>query len=148
MGLFDKFLGGQSSENVKLSPAEAFAGLVIATVGGDGHLSDEETRAANAVFGRMRLFGPISTDQFSAMIDRLVGYLNKHGADWLITKSTSALPEELHQTAFITAVDLVFADGSVEAAERALIERLQTTLNVPDEFAVKVVEVISIKNRG
>jgi uncharacterized tellurite resistance protein B-like protein len=148
MGLFDKFLGGQSSENVKLSPAEAFAGLVIATVGSDGHVSDEEVRAANAIFGRMRLFGPISSDQFSSMIDRLVGYLNKHGAEWLITKSTSALPDELRQTAFVTAVDLVFADGSVEAEEQALIERLQTTLRISDEMALKVVEVISIKNRG
>lgn len=148
MGLFDKILGGQTSESVRLSPAEAFAGLVIAVVGADGHLSDDEVRAANAVFNRMRLFGPIPADQFSVMIDRLLGYMKKHGADWLLDKAVSSLPDELRATAFATSVDLVFADGSVEASEQALVEKLQNALKVPDDLALKIVEVISIKNRG
>lgn len=148
MGLFDKILGGQSSENVRLSTEEAFAGLVIAVVGVDGSISDDEVRAANAVFNRMRLFGPIPADQFKVMIDRLVGYLNKHGADWLFSKTTSALPAELRPTAFATAVDLVFADGSVEASEQALVEKLQKALGISDDLALKVVEVIALKNQG
>ncbi len=148
MGLFDKILGGQSSENVRLSPAEAFAGLVLAVVGADGHISDDEVRAANAIFNRMRLFGPITADQFSAMIDRLIGYLKKHGADWLLGKAVAALPDELRETAFATAADLIFADGSVESSEQELVEKLQKSLQIPDELALKIVEVISIKNRG
>lgn len=148
MGLFDKILGGQSSEDVRLNPAEAFASLVIAVAGIDGHLADDEVRAANAIFNRMRLFAPISSDQFSAMIDRLVGYLKKHGSDWLLGKAVASLPAELKQTAFVTAVDLVFADGSVEKSEQAVIEKLQKMLGVSDDLALKAVEIIEIKNRG
>lgn len=148
MGLFDKILGGQSSENVRFTPAEAFAGLVVAVVGTDGHLADDEVRAANAVFNRMRLFAPIPADLFSVMIERLTGYLKKHGAGWLLDKSITAIPGQLRETAFATAVDLVFADGSVETSEQALVEKIQRALGVPDALALKIVEVIAIKNRG
>lgn len=148
MGLFDKFLGGQSSESLRLDEREAFAALVLAIVGADGNISDDEARAANAIFNRMRLFAPQSADQFRAMFDRLVGYLQKHGADWLIAKSVAGISTELRETAFATAVDLVFADGSVEATEKALIENLQRDLRVSDDLALKIIEVISIKNRG
>ncbi len=148
MGLFDKFLGGQGSENVRLDGREAFAALVLAIVGADGNVSDDEVRAANAVFNRMRLFAPQSTDQFRVMFDRLVGYLQKHGAEWLLTKAVAGMPDELRETAFATAADLVFADGSVEPAEQALIEKIQRDLRVSDDLALKIIEVISIKNRG
>lgn len=41
MGLFDKFMGGQTSEAVRLNPPEAFASLVLAVIGADGNISDE-----------------------------------------------------------------------------------------------------------
>lgn len=148
MGLFDKFLGGQSSESVRFNAQEAFASLVLAVVAADGNISDDEVRAANAVFNRMRLFAPQSADQFAAMLDRLMGYLQKHGATWLLAKATEALPTELRDTAFATVVDLVFADGFVEPAERQLLEKVQRDLQVSDELAIKILEVVSIKNRG
>jgi uncharacterized tellurite resistance protein B-like protein len=148
MGLFDKFLGGKSSETVRLDAREAFAAMVIAIVGADGNVSDDEVRAANAVFNRMRLFAPQSAEEFRMMFDRLLGYLQKHGGDWLLAKSVEGMTDDLRETAFATAVDLVFADGSVESGEKALIEKLQRDLRISDELALKIIEVISIKNRG
>ena len=46
------------------------------------------------------------------------------------------------------AVDLVFADGSVSREEQAFIDDLRRLLQISDELALKVVEVMTIKNQG
>jgi hypothetical protein len=52
-----------------------------------------------------------------------------------------------HPTAtFSITVDLVLADGEASTEERKFIDGLQGLLQLPDEDAVKIVDVISIKN--
>lgn len=148
MGLFDKLLGGQGSANTTLNKQEAFAGILMATVAADGHISEDEVRSFNAIANRVQLFKAQSGDEFSAMIDKLMGLLQKHGQSFLIEKSAEALPSDLRETVFATATDLVLADGSVEEEEKKLLERLQVSLKVSDELAVKIIEVLQIKNRG
>ncbi|PZO47941.1 MAG: Tellurite resistance protein TerB, partial [Phormidesmis priestleyi] len=49
---------------------------------------------------------------------------------------------------FALAVDLVFADGTVSVEEKAFIDDLRKILAIPDEMALKIVEVMTIKNQG
>lgn len=46
------------------------------------------------------------------------------------------------------AADMVLADGTVEPEERKFLEEFQRTLGIDDATALKVVEVMVIKNRG
>jgi hypothetical protein len=46
------------------------------------------------------------------------------------------------------AADLIMADGEVAAQEKTFLERIQKSLGVDDALAVKIVEVIAIRNRG
>lgn len=148
MGLFDKIMGGKSSEDAAFSKQEAFASIMLATVAADGNVSDEEVDGFYAVINRMRLFKAQSVAEHKAMIDKLQGLLNRKGPDVLMKKGIESLPAELRETAFAVAADFVFADGSVEAEEKDLIARLQAGLSVSDETAMKIVEVMEIKNRG
>jgi tellurite resistance protein len=42
----------------------------------------------------------------------------------------------------------VFADGLVEDEERKMVESIQGALGIPNETALKILEVTVIKNRG
>ncbi len=148
MGMFDKILGGRSSEDAAYSKQEAFAAIMLATVAADGNISDEEVDGFNAVINRMKLFQAQTAAEHKAMIDRLFGSLNRNGATSLLEKGAGFLPAELRETAFAVAGDFVFADGSVEAEEMAVIEKLQAALQVPEQQALKILEVLEIKNRG
>lgn len=148
MGLFDKVLGGRSSENDPLSKQEAFAAIMLATVAADGDISDEEVDGFNAVINRMKLFQMQSGAEHKKMIDKLMGLLNRHDASFLLQKGAEFLPSELRETAFAVAGDFVFADGSVEAEEMAVLEKLQIALGVAEQQALKILEVLEIKNRG
>ncbi|WP_373499023.1 tellurite resistance TerB family protein [Desulfococcus sp.] len=146
MGLFDKIFS--SSSNSNLSKPEAFAGIMLATVAADGHISDEEVAGFNAVISRMKLFQTQSASEHLAMIDKLFGILKRSSAKELLTKSAEVLPSELREAAFAVSADLIFADGSVEEEEKVLLETLQQQLGIPDDLAMQVVRVMEVKNRN
>lgn len=146
MGLFDKVLGNRAE--VSLSTQEAFAGVMLAIIAADGHISDEEAQGFNATVGRMKLFRVQSAAEHSAMIDKLFGILKRIGSEQLLRKSAEALRSDLKETAFAVVADLVFADGSVEDEERRSLEALQMQLAIPESLALEIVRVVEIKNRG
>lgn len=148
MGLFDKLLGGQTSSNVVLNKQEALASILLVTIAADGHISDEESSSFGSVVNRMQLFRNQSASEFSSMMDKLLGLLKKHGHTFLLEKATAGLPSELRETTFALCADLIFADGSVEDEEKELLEGIQQSLQVSDDLALKIIEVLQIKNRG
>lgn len=146
MGLFDKILGGGS--NAPFSKPEAFAAIMLAVIAADGDISDEEKDDFLARVNRMKLFRDIARGEFSDIIDKLFKILRKDGPAALATRGAAALPADLKPTVFAVATDMIFADGNVEESESALVEKLQTDLGIADDLAGRIVEVISLKNRG
>ena len=82
------------------------------------------------------------------MAQGLVRMLREKDREFVLKRAAAALSAELRQTAFVIAVDAAFADGRVEKEEAAALDEVRTTLEISDQFATKVVEVIRIKNRG
>jgi hypothetical protein len=58
------------------------------------------------------------------------------------------LPEELRDTAFANACDLLLADGGIEDEEKEFLDSLQRKLEIPGDQAISIVEVMVIKNKG
>lgn len=148
MGLFDKLIGGQGSENSILTKQEAVAAVLFLTVAADGNISDEEQELFLAISNRMKLLRSQPAAEFNAMIAKIKNLLNKQGFEATLAKAAAAVPAELRETTFALSGDLVFADGSVEDEEMAFLEAVQHSLGIPDDLALKIVEVLQIKNRG
>lgn len=146
MGLFDKFTGG--GDDAAFTKEEGFAAIMLAVVAADGNVSDEEVQDFNARANRMKLFAPQSGAEFRQMIDKLFRILRKSGPKELTKRGASALPKELQETVFAVAVDMIFADGSVQDEEKALVETLQGELGISDALASKILDVMTIKHRG
>ena len=147
MGLFDKIIGGAAGDK-PLTLEEAFAAVLLVAMAADGHVSDEERREFGTIVNRVRLYRAVTGDQFAAMMDKLEGLLRREGVEPLLNRAAQGLPEELRETAFALAADLMLADGSVEAEERGLLEAMQARFGLSDATALKIVEVLLVKNRG
>jgi hypothetical protein len=76
----------------------------------------------------------------------VIELFDAHGFGPVVEAAAKALPDELRAPVFTIAVDLVLADGQASGEERKFIDGLQSLLNVPDEAALKIVDVILIKN--
>lgn len=147
MGLFDSLFGGMESAK-KLSPQEAFAGVLLAASACDGHISDEEASNLTTAVGRMRLFEKVNEKQFGQVMDKLLGILKKKGPEVLLEGCCEALPKELSNAAFANACNIVLADGVVDDDEKEFIEKLKAGLKVESSIAKTIAQVMVIKNKG
>ena len=146
MGLFDKVFGGSQPE--KLNAQEAFTGVLFAAVAADGVINQEEMISVIAVINRMKLYKGSNEKQMKAILEKVTNILKKQGPSPIIAAAKETLTPEMKETAFAVAADLVLADGTVEEAEKKLLEELQQALEIPDALAIKISEVLVIKNRG
>jgi len=148
MGLFDDVFGGSKSEKKQeWTKGEAFAGILLATIACDGHISDDEAFGMTTVLNRMRMFENYSNERFRSLINRLIGILKKRGIDHVLDRAVEALPEKLRETVFANACDLALADGGIEDDEKDFLDNLQKRLRIPGDTALEIVEVMIIKNR-
>lgn len=146
MGLFDKVLGTSTID--KLNEAEGMAGIALCAIAADGQITEEEAAGLGTTLSRMQLFGGMNNRQVNDIFNKLVKVVRNQGVDALLQMSTAALRAELKPTAFAVAADLIMSDGHVAGAEKTFLERIQKSLSVDDALALKIVEVIAIKNRG
>jgi uncharacterized tellurite resistance protein B-like protein len=146
MGLFDQVFRTQTKVQEFLSPAEAYAAVTLVAIAADGYLSDEEVEGFIANLNRMQLFKHYSGDVMNRMIDKLFGMMRREGTDALFNAAKSSLPYEMAASAFAVVADLIMADGVVTESEQNFLNLLYEALDIPDETAVKIVEVMMIKN--
>lgn len=145
MGLFDKVLG---TSNDKFNEAEGFAGIALCAVAADGVITEEEAAGLGTTLSRMNTFSGMNNRDINKIFEKLLKVLRAQGAENLVTLSAAAVKKDLRVTAFTVATDLLMADGTVAPEEKRFLEKIQKSLDVSDDLAVKIVEVISIKNRG
>jgi hypothetical protein len=149
MGLFrDKFSGLSKQEQLTLGPAESFAAITLSAIAADGYFSDEEIRLLTTTLSSMKLFRSYSSDVMRRMLDRLLSILLKSGSDVLLKAAVANLPHDLYETAFAITTDLILADGEVTAEEEEILNILYRVLEIPEETALKIIDVMMIKNRG
>jgi tellurite resistance protein len=147
MGLFDNIFGGHAP-NRSIGKADAFTGILLAASACDGHCADEEVQAVFTITARMKLFEGFNQNRWNTMIDGLLKILKKEGPDRLMERCAEALPDELRETAFANACDIILADGVVEEEEKEYMDRLQKALDIDGDTALTIVEVMIIKNKG
>ncbi len=148
MGLFNKISGVRKQSQVTLGPAEAFAAIALIAVASDGYLADTEAQAVSVALSRMNIFNSYPGDVMKKMIDRLWGIMERQGIDALFNAAVVALPHDLQETAFAIATDIILADGEVTEEEENILNKLYPALEISEEIAVKIIDVMLIKNRG
>lgn len=146
MGLFDKVLGNSSTD--KLTEAEGMAGIALCAVAADGVITEEEAAGLGTSLARMNLYSGMSNRDVNKIFEKLIKVVRTQGVEQLMSISAASITPTLKPTAFAVATDLLFADGVVAPEEKRFLEKIQKSLDVNDDLAVKIVEVISIKNRG
>lgn len=148
MGLFDKLGGIRKPSEVSLGPAEAFAAIALLAIAADGYAADAEIQGIMTSLSRMQLFRSYPGDVMRKMFDRLQSIIQRQGAEGLFNAAVVALPDELRETVFAVTTDLILADGEVTQEEEKLLNDLCRALEITEQTALKIIDVMLIKNRG
>jgi hypothetical protein len=148
MGLFDAVLGTESQTQTALNPPEAFAVIILMATAPDGYLSVEQENSIIFVLSRIKLFKSYSHEMMNGLFDKILGILQGNGFNALFDAAKDSLSQDLRESAFALATDLILAEGIVAEEDKNFLNDLYQALGVSSEIAIQIVEVILIKNRG
>ncbi|MDY6902861.1 MAG: tellurite resistance TerB family protein [Cyanobacteriota bacterium] len=147
MSLFDRASGSQSRVQNALTQAEAFAAIALIAIASDGNLSKKQARDIYKVLSNLKPLNSQSEDDIHSMFEVLSGIIRHEGVNNLFDAAKDSLSDDLRETAFAVAADLVLADGILIEEQDFLIELYQA-LRIQRETGQKIIEVMFIKNRG
>ncbi|WP_294633794.1 tellurite resistance TerB family protein [uncultured Bacteroides sp.] len=147
MGIFDKIFK-DVPEETKLTQQEAFAGIALAMAGADGSIAESEWAGIVNYIRRLRIYDNFSGPAFDKLFDKLFRILKNQGPSALVNASVESLSDDLKLTAFACAVDIALADGVLEEEEKEQINQLAEVLEIPDQTAISIIEVMIIKNKA
>ncbi|MEB3887213.1 tellurite resistance TerB family protein [Lyngbya sp. CCY1209] len=133
---------------MKLSAPEAFAAIALIAVAADGYITGSESQAVTATLSRMQLFGEYSGEQKRELLDRLLTEIKTKGYEDLLKAAIQSIPKELRETAFAIATDITLADGEIAEEEENLLNDLYSSLEISEDIATQIIDVMLIKNRG
>lgn len=141
MGLFDSFKGV-----TEFTPREAYFGMVYGVIASDGEVEETEMDALVHALVYTKLFDGCSESDINKIFNKINLANDKNGLEWLFTEAHRVLSPELKKAAFVTAVELAFADGEVGDAEEAFLEGIYKILEIPEDFVAKVLEVYEVRH--
>ncbi len=96
----------------------------------------------------MQLFRSYPDDVMRKMLDRLLMILQRQGVEVLFNAALATLPDELKETVFAVTTDIALADGEVSEEEEQLLNDLYSALGLSEDIALKIIDVMLIKNKG
>lgn len=131
-----------------LSAQEALVCLLIASARSDGSVSPHEANQIEHVAAGMKLFRGFNHETRHSVFTNAAERIKEQGVDNAVREAGAAIPRQLGATAFAVAVDLMLSDGRLTANEQKFADALGGLLNVEREIAVKIVDVLTIKNAG
>ena len=135
-------------ERHPLNASEAFAAVLYGAVAADGVVTQAEALALTSALFKTSMFDGLHDGQLRALLGRVRELYREEGLEALLAEAAPRVPADLRDTAYAQCVDLVMADDAVDEQELEYLKRAQKALHVPDDVALKVVEVIRILNKA
>ena len=137
-----------TAPSLALSLPEAFAAVLVAAISADGTFGRDEARRLQNVLSTSPFLEEAVQAGDVNVVERVVNLLTDRGLAPVLAASAESITIELRPTVFAVAADLMLADGSIDPHEKDFMSQLQRALRVPDATALKIVEVLIIKNRA
>lgn len=131
-----------------LNASEAFAAVLYGAVAADGVVTQAEALALTHALFETAMYRGLHEPQMRAILTRVRGIYKARGLDDMLKEAAPRVPADLRDTAYAQCVDLVMADDTVNEDELEYLKKAQRALAVPDDLALKIVEVVRILNKG
>lgn len=146
----DEVYGDDTNDanEIVLELEEAFLVILLLANDADGEVAPEERQALAVTLERMNLFKYLSAEQMEELFEQTSNIFEQYSIDTIFDAAKNALPMELRETAFAAATYLVFADGIVTEEEGNFLGQLWGDLEISDETAQKIIEVMEIMHRA
>ena len=122
--------------------------MCVLAIAADGVIQDDELRRVVTSLAEKRLFRGQRLEDLGRLLNTAAKNIQKRGPAVVMEAAKEGLPQDLRETAFAMATDLMFSDGEVDSKEQKFLEEFQKALGIKDDLVLKIAEVMQVKNRG
>jgi len=147
MGLFDKLFStpSQPTSYAPTSEMEAWLGIMHSCMAADGDVSEAEiSRMANLIVYKQHF----KLQDFRTQYTAVVVVHKRVGGKAMIDACAPHVSADYRETLLAIVCELILADGVIDKEEKELAEYITEKLGISAENAMKIVEVMLIKNKG
>ncbi|MEM6465702.1 MAG: tellurite resistance TerB family protein [Pseudomonadota bacterium] len=114
-----------------LTPQDALVAVMIAASASDEDVSSTELLSITRMIDSLPVFDGFDKDRMKQVIPIVFDlFTEEEGLDALFGLVREALPENLFETAYALACDVVAADGTADESELRLLEEIRFELNI------------------
>ena len=131
----------------KLNVDESLIALFISAMDANGNVSPAELERAHHLIWFTRRFRQRDGDAVNRMIDDMRTLVESSDADTVLAAAVKGIPARLRLPAFAVLVDLLLADGRLDAKERTFLRRVGTSLKITVATQQRIVGVVLVKNQ-
>jgi tellurite resistance protein len=140
VGKYDYLFATEETSECNLNPEEALAAIVTVAAHVDGEPSSHENQITNDMINNLDRFANYSDHKRQKMFNKITGILNKEGLGVLFNTAVESLTDDLAETAFELASEVILSDGKVDPAEDTLLFELCSALGIPETIAQEVID--------
>lgn len=127
------------------SIAEAYMCLLLEAIFADDKVDPNEKQYLHALVKRAKTFSGLSDHELSRL-NMTVMERRTERPD-CVAEACRALPVSMHKTIFAHALDIVLSDGELHPKERDYLDELMTKMDLTQETARNIMQVIFDKNK-
>jgi uncharacterized tellurite resistance protein B-like protein len=146
MSIFDQAVSRTDAGNPITSEFEGFLGLLYAGITSDGKQKSSEINLALDIMIHKKMFTGADTHNWIPKAKSVYDAVGNE--EKFINYAADKISPPLRPMVFATIVDMMLSDGEVVEAEKRTLEHMQSALKIDDALALKIIEVIVIKNKG
>ena len=142
MGLFSGLLGKGADTTLDVGTAVMIP--MVAGMLADGSIDNDEVRQIRSICVWSPIYAQNTVDRDTEIINKSIRMVQDMGAETACSNARDFLSPALRETAFISAVRLVFSDGRVGHKEQKTVENLVNWLGLDPVRARMLIEAVSI----
>ncbi|QHT70710.1 hypothetical protein GXP67_30710 [Rhodocytophaga rosea] len=126
---------------------EAFLAIIYACMSADNHVSDLELKEMTYILSKKKLYTDINILEIYTKVQSTYQFIG-YNSFKLIEMSAMHISPHLKLTIYAHAMEIFLADKNFHANERQLASYLKKVLEIDENQAAKIQEVINIKSMG
>lgn len=130
-----------------MTPAEAFAAILLAAVCCDNNFDREEAHILKDQLIHRAPYRTMTPVAFGELIDGLLRIFRRDHWQELIRQAVPALTAAQQEVAYGLAVQLVFCNREVKAEEETFLTTLAGELSLPEGRAAQILELFALLQR-
>ncbi len=127
------------------SIAEAYMCLLLEAIFADDKVDPNEKQYLHALVKRAKTFAGLSDHELSRL--NMTVMERRGQRPDCVAEACAALPVSMHKTIFAHALDIALSDGELHPKERDYLDELMTKMDLSQDTARNIMQVILDKNK-